>query len=505
MHRLNSNILKTIIGIFVLVAMYVVAIERSAPVERNSQNDVGLERVDCWFGKRLWDIFTRCYYMHVPEDHQNPDQRLIKYPVVHFKSKNLFTNKAPVVHLGGGGPGGSMYLDDAYSVKHIQYEHDEFSLKKGRDLIIIDVRGSGLAVPSLTCDQFVKIQPRMLKQDLSFAEEWVFNEAAYAACINQFKNEGYNLANYNSLAVAKDVDLLQHALKVEKMVLFGVSYGAVYAQVIARLNPEIIESMILDSAAFPHVLFDDEYRQRTLAPYKAIYNYCSLVERCSVAMENTKERIWAIYQMLERNPISLRIENYNTGEMLDTVLNGERFISVLLNATYGMSIFHDLPAIVEELEQRTTSKIKPYFEDYVAFLLDTQWGDVSFQAHYCYETKPFLNFDQLRKSIDLLPKGYIQDLALFSIESHDFCKEMNIPAVDQSFAEERLIRVPTLFLQGEHDTVTPLSDVQNEKKLFTKSRLIIYSVAHSVITADECAEVSAGKFVDDPLMSDLSC
>lgn len=505
MHRLNSNGFKIVFAVFAVVVVFVVAIERSALAERSGQGDVGLERVDCWFDKRPWDIFTRCYYMHVPEDHQNLDGRLIKFPVVHFKRKNVFANKTPVVHLGGGGPGGPMYLNDAYSVKHIKYEHDEFSLKSGRDLIIIDPRGSGLAVPSLTCGQFVKNQPRILKQDLSFVEEWSYHEAAFAACINEFKNEGYNLANYNSLAVANDIDLLKHSLKVEKLVLFGVSYGAVYAQVIARLNPENIESMVLDSAAFPHVLFDDEYRQRTLAPYKAIYNYCSLIESCSVSMKNIKERIWAIYQKLEQNPMRMSIDDYNTGEALDALLNGERFMGALLNASYGMDIFNDLPVIVEELEQGKTDAINPYFEDYVAFLLDPQWGDISAQAHYCYETKPFLNFDKIRESIDLLPKGYIHDSALFSFEVNDFCKEMNVPAIDRSFGEEKRITVPTLFLQGEHDTVTPLSDVKKEKSLFTKSRLLIYSTAHSVITSEECAEISAGKFVEQPFALDLSC
>ena len=494
-----------ILALIVLVAGFLFALNQIAPPERSGSNAIGLERTDCWFDKQPWELFTYCYYMHVPENHQQPEGRLIQFPVVYFKSKNVFSNKSPVLHLGGGGPGGPMYLDYSEGVDNIKEEHDDFSLKQGRDLIVIDVRGTGLAKPSLVCEPLVELQSGILAQNLSFEEEWKLSEPAYAKCIDQYKSLGHELTHFNSTSVAKDIDLLRTSLNAKALVLYGVSYGAVYAQEIAKNTPEIIESMVLDSAAFPHISMDEDHYDKALAPYRAIYNYCLIIEGCHASANLTQRRIWAIYEKLEQQPLAMTLENYNTGENVTALLNGNRFIASLINSVYSMAIFDDLAQIIEELEQGQTETMEPYFASYVAYMLDPQWGDLSAQAHYCYEMKPFANQQKLRQSIDLLPPGYIRDSAIHAFESNDFCEEMNVSTANRSFFSEKTIDVPTLFLHGQYDAITPLSDVRNEKKLFTHSRLMTYPTAHSVMTADACAEISAAKFVEDPSSVELSC
>ncbi len=494
-----------ILALIVLVAGFLFALNQIAPPERSDSIAIGLEKTDCWFDKKPWELFTFCYYMNVPEDHGRPEGRMIQFPVVYFKSHNVFADKAPVLHLGGGGPGGPMYLDYDDGVRSVKEEHDDFSLKQGRDLIIIDMRGTGLAKPSLGCQHLVELQFNAFQQDLSFAQEWDLHEASYLQCIDEFKRSGHNLTHYNSTSVAKDTALLNRSLKTNKFVLFGVSYGAVYAQEIARNTPEIVESMILDSAAFPHISMNQNYVNRTLAPYRALYGYCSIINTCSDTAENTRGRIWSIYRQLKQQPIEMNIVDYNTGESLKAVLNGDRFIASLFSGVYSMAVFYDLPQIIEELEVGRTETIKPYFEDYATFMLDPQWGDVSAQAHYCSEVKPFIDMEKMRESINSLPAGYIRESTLLYFEANDFCQEMEISAVDSSFGEGQQINVPTLFLHGKYDSITPLSDVTNEMAFFKNSRLLTYASAHSVMSAEECAELSAGVFVADPSAEDLSC
>ncbi len=499
------KLIKVTIVISIQVAGALIAIDKLALPERTGQKDIGLERTNCWFDKKLWEVFTFCYYMNVPEDHQQPAGRQIRFPVVYFKTTNVLSNKAPVLHLGGGGPGGPMYLDSHEGVKNIKEEHDDFSLKKDRDLVVIDVRGTGLAKPSLACHHFVKLQLNILEQNLSFAEEFALDEASILKCINEYKSRGIGLTHYNSASIAKDIDLLRKSLGTKQLVLFGVSYGAVYAQEMARSKPEVVESMILDSAAFPHISLDEDLVKKTLAPYRSLYTHCAINRSCNITINNTKKRIWTIYRQLKLHPIEMTIENHNTGENLTALLNGNRFIASLINASYSMDIYDDLALIIDQLEQGNTQTMEPYFADYATYMLDPQWGDVNARAHYCYETKPFIDLKKLRSSIDRLPSGYIRDSALLSTESNDFCKEMDVSAAKESFGEEQPINVPTLFLQGRYDSITPLFDVENSKRLFPNSRLLTYQTAHSVMTANQCAEISAGKFVANPNAQDLSC
>lgn len=503
LQTMKLNKLFLVLVIVVTGAYFV--LERGFPIEEVKEESIGLERVKCWFNQAAWDIFTRCYYMKVPENHQQPSGRIIKFPVVYFKAKELFSNKAPVLHLGGGGPGGPMYLDYSEGVEYIKENHDDYSLHKGRDLIVIDVRGTGLAKPALACQHYVARQPSLLSQDLSFTAEWEYSKPTLLQCINEYRRAGIELTHYNSIAIARDVGLLANAIGKQKLVLFGVSYGAIYAQVIARRFPERVHSIILDSAAFPHISLDENYFNGIMEPYKALYNHCALVFTCRESALETRKRIWFIYNSLNQNPINMTVEDYNTGDPLTAVLNGDRFMASLINGVYSMDIFHELNLIIEELEQGKVEIFKPYFEGYVSYLLDPQWGDVSAMTHYCFETEPFIDYEELREDVDLLPTGYIQDSIKFSLESSDLCEEMGITTTNHSFEDVTSIKVPTLFLHGKYDTITPLSSVKNEKKLFPNSQLLIYSSAHSVMIDNKCAEKSAAKFIEKPGANDLSC
>ena len=443
--------------------------------------------------------------MSVPEDHNDPNGRLIQFPVVYFKTTQVFSAKSPVLHLGGGGPGGPMYLDYPEAVGYTKLEHDDYSLNDGRDLIVIDVRGTGQARPSLSCQDYVEIQYNLLNQNLSYREEWEKTVPAVLQCIDDYKRSGIDHNHYNSLAVAKDISLLANELQPKKFILFGVSYGSVYAQIIAKRFPELVESMVLDSAAFPQIPMHEDYSGRILAPYEALYNHCSILNTCDLSASETKTNIWAIYRELERNPIHVNVENYNTGEYLPAVLNGDRFIASIISGSYSMDIFYDMSAILEELKQGRVATFKLYFENYVSYLLNRQWGDISALAHYCYETKPFVDDEKMLTEIELLPAGYLRESTKYLYKANDFCDEMEITTADLSFADAESIEVPTLFLQGKHDSITPLYDLQNQRHLFPNSQVLTYTTAHAVISAEPCAEISAGKFVKQPESTDLSC
>jgi hypothetical protein len=95
----------------------------------------------------------------------------------------LFSTKAPVLHLGAGGPGAPMYLDSIESIKTIWEYHDELSPNQGRDLFVIDPRGTGLSKPLLMCDTFVENETKRLKKNLSVTGQNEEVNKDYFKCI----------------------------------------------------------------------------------------------------------------------------------------------------------------------------------------------------------------------------------------------------------------------------------------------------------------------------------
>ncbi len=96
-----------------------------------------------------------------------------------------------------------------------------------------------------------------------------------------------------------------------------------------------------------------------------------------------------------------------------------------------------------------------------------------------------------------LPEGYIRDITLLLINWPEYCNKMQIEPGDPKVAMATETEVPSLFLHGELDTVTPLRDVISQKQYFKNNRLDIYNLSHDILSSDECAENVAAKFIDD--------
>jgi len=504
MNTLSGKILLTICFVILLLVLLVYnplnATIRSTFNQVDGRQLVGFLPVDCWFTPESdWPV-TECYYMQVPENHAKPDGRVITFPVVVFRSRAIIAYKNPVLHLGAGGPGAPMNFQDSASVRNIWEYHDEMSLKQGRDLFVMDPRGAGLSYPLLMCDTYIENELKRLQRNLSLVQELKEVDQDYFRCIEKFKKQGVDFSSYNSLSVAYDVELMRKAARIEQWVLIGVSHATIYAQLMANEFPETIESMVLDSALFPNVKAHHNFIARTMAPYDALLNYCETSPECVAPIHDLEQRIWHLYEKLNQHPLKVNIPHPYEPDTLTVSLNGERFLSAIMTGMYGDKIFNDIPQIIIDLEAERYESLTPYLEAYFMYLLDERYGDVSANAHFCYEDKPFTDFDLMKQLAHELPEGYIRDTSLLALNWPDYCDKMQIAPGNSKVARIKPNKIPTLFVHGELDTITLLNDVLEQKSNFTQSQLVTYHVSHSVLSADECAEYVAAKFIANPAL-----
>jgi len=473
----------------------------------NDINNVGFISTDCWFTPGSDWPSVDCFRMQVPENHSKPDGRYITFPVIIFKSRTGSNGKAPLLHLGAGGPGAPMYLDYTYSVEELWRIHDDMSINIGRDLFVIDPRGTGLSEPLLSCGTFVDNELHRFELNLSLEENIARIDKDYFKCIDDFLAEGIDLTSYNSFSIARDIEALRLAANVDQWVLLGVSYGSTYAQTITEMFPGSVESMILDSATFPRIKAHHDFIRRTTRPYQKLFNYCDNDPACTEADKNMENRIWALVQKLSDEPIFMLLENPYSDGVIPFLLNGDRLIGAMFEGIYGVEIFSELPAIIADLEARRQDRIKPYVMSYVEYMLDRSWGDVSATSHYCYEDKPFIDFEQIESLIEELPEGYIRNSARYFESWSRYCDRMKIESAAPVLVPSEPFPVPTLFLHGRFDGVTPLSDVENNRSGFINHQLVTFDQSHSILTADDCAEQLAGLFIESHLLesSDITC
>ncbi len=489
-------------SIFLLLAFFALALFfNSKLLDRPFATETALHEVDCPFTLSSFvsrNIHTtECYEVSVPENHALTTGPDIKFPLIVFKAKNN-SGLPPVLHLGAGGPGAPMYLDESHVLEYLLETHDAFSINLGRDFYIIDPRGSGLSTPLLSCNLFIKNLPSRLEQNLNQRTEWEISDRDYFACIDEFKKQGVDFSQYNSESISQDVEFLRKQLGVRRWSLIGVSYGAVYAQIIAKTFPSSVEAMILDSAAFQNLKIDNRFIERTLAPYQALYSYCDIDPDCVQALENLQSRLWKIVEKLNQDPAVLTLpypsspNSTNSSDSyqnpLTVVLNGHRFVSTLIEGVYGENIFYDLPAVIEQVEQNQFDLIQQYLQTYIEFLFETSYGDLSATAHFCFEDKPFIDVQALLPLLDEIEEPYIRETARMGLLWPDPCSQMGIGSANAELVAALKTDIPTLFLHGKFDSITPLEDVYALKENFKNSQIVSFDLSHGIIGADDKAE-----------------
>ncbi len=467
------------------------------PSKQESPEDFShlMNPVPCWFNKEEFWPNSSCYRMYVPEDHSDPQSQPISFPVVVFRPKQSTGTAAPVLHLGAGGPGSAMHLDDTESMKYFLDIHRGMSLDQGRELYVMDPRGAGLAEPLLNCSVYTDNEFYRWQRNTGIIEDYEESKEDYLECIHQFKSQGVNFSHYNSLAVAKDVEMLRKVVGVTQWNLIGVSYGSIYAQIIAREYPQSIRTMVLDSAAFPQLKGHYRYLEKTVGPLNTLFDYCNSTKDCDVVIDDLQPRFWKLFNQLNAQPLAIKLDLMGEESDFRVILNGTRFMSSMIQGLYGTSVFKDLPTIIQDLEQQDTSSVMPYLVDYFFFELDEAYADLSFSSHYCYETRPFTDFEQIKKDLATLPDGQIKSLLTIIPVDEDPCEAMNVKAGSPIEAEAVKTSIPTLFLQGEFDTITPLEDILDFQSNFSNSYLVSFKVSHDVLGSSTCSAQVAARFI----------
>lgn len=396
-----------------------------------------------------------------------------------------------------------MWLDDDEMVELTWLSFYSASLAQGRELILIDPRGTGLSVPMLNCELYRNNQTKRFSQHLSLQQSFELSRQEYLDCIVQLQAQGIVLSAYNSLSVVQDVELLRRALDIEKWSLYGVSYGAVYAQLLAQHYPRTVEAMILDSAAFIDAKVNRTDTEYYLTPYRMLENYCQFAARCDRPLPEFATRLTHLIKKLNSMPITLDLSDMEISDVNHVVLDGNLLISTLINGLYGIEIYASMEQIVLELEQGSGNTVIPFVANYIWFLTDPDFADISMMSHFCAEEVPFWPAEQLQLTMQSLPAGHIRDLASQQLRWPDakHCQLIGASPATAELNQPLITDIPTLFLQGDLDVVTPLSDLNQRLLNFSNAKVQRYQLGHGVVGVEPCASSRMAEFLRQPLLN----
>jgi pimeloyl-ACP methyl ester carboxylesterase len=267
-------------------------------------------------------VNARCATVLVPETRSPDDDVSIPIRVVVVEATAASPPAAPLVLLSGG-PGGSAVNDAPVFLERFA------ALRPQHDFVFVEQRGTGTS-GAVLCDPL----PLNVRGDDSlFAEgvEWA------SSCLTGTEAD---VTQYGTAAFVDDLDDILGQLGYETAHVYGGSYGALAAQVLAIRHPGRVASMTLDGVSglgVPIIANIPRDSQRALELLAA---RCAADAGCHAAYPDPIADVTAVLDRLRATPVELAVADPATGTplILDDVLAAQAIHALLLSTDTAPSL-----------------------------------------------------------------------------------------------------------------------------------------------------------------------
>src|SRR5262245_13246924 len=383
-----------------------------------------------------------------------------------------------VMFLIAGGPGqgsaGSFDLGPGLNRDLMQF------MFPGYTLVAFDNRGTGqsglINCPPLqtTVTGSVEVEARLA-----------------ADCANTI---GPTRVFYSTRDHADDMDAVRVALGVDKIGLYGVSYGTKLALAYALGYPTHVDRIALDSVVPTE--YPDPFDQNVLSEMpKTLANFRPN-NVWKGATPNYAAEVVLLANKIEAKPLRGKIIGGN-GKTKTMVMNGEDFLAMMIDADLTPGLAAEAPAAVHAaLHGDARPLLRVYDFDLQSNELSAQ--DLSFglnAATNCADgrfpwspaTPPANRRAAIDTAVANLPPGALGPFGNWAakIGTAYFCEQWPSPAGNTPLASGPLPDVPMIAIDGGFDLRTPVANAEKVKARFAHGKLLVVpGVGHSVMTAD---------------------
>ncbi len=431
---------------------------------------------------------AECGYVWVPEDHAQPEDKLIRVFFARFGKANADSTADPVFFLTGG-PGGSSLetVESFYTATFLPFTRDH-------DLVVIDQRGTGHSRPLLDCDE--------LNSDYETTAQW---SVPLDRCRRQFADAGVALRNYTTPQSAGDIDLLRQALGYDKMILWGASSGTTLALMTMRAFPDHISGSILDGVVPPQVNYAVNQDWVYDHAFQRLLDACEGDYACDAAYPELRKNLYDLVAAFNRNPVWIPPQNASDDGYY---MNGSDFLNLLFMTMYWSDWVSYLPRVINEARY--------YSYDTLSYLSQSQsnsggqFADALKLNIDCAEELAFANKSDYAAAEAKYTWLYVNrpSDAMHNWEMLEVCRIWSVTPIDAEWVKPVESDIPTLLVSSDLDPVTPPEyALEAEKTLSRATNIVIHGGGHAVLTAGNRCAIDVGlAFAADPLSKpDTTC
>jgi len=408
----------------------------------------------------------------VPESRQRATAKTVELAFLRFKSTAAHPG-APIVYLAGG-PGGSGIAAAKGSRLPLF-----LALRELADVIALDQRGTGMSRPELTCSAAWTMP---LAHPTDPAELLARAQEQSAACARALRDDGIDLAAYNTNESADDIEDLRRALGAPQVSLLGISYGTNLALAAVRRHPAGLRSVILAGVEGPDQVL--RLPSTVEAQLAAIGGLLQAEPGNGAAAADLPRALRQLLARLEAQPATVEVEVPLAHRKAQITVGKFDLQWMVIQTLASREGIHKLPGLLQAMQGGDFSTLG-------SFALAARRGWLGSAMPYAVQCAAGVSPERWRRI------EREQATSLFG-RAIDFpfpqiCSAWGVPDLGPEFRAPVRSEVPALFISGTLDTRTPMSDADEVRRRFSRSaQVTIVGAGHGddlILSSPEIGQV----------------
>jgi pimeloyl-ACP methyl ester carboxylesterase len=433
-------------------------------------------------------IDAQCARFEVPEDPAQPGGRRIPLNIAWLPAGEKGGKAPDPVFFLAGGPGQAA-TDYAAEIDMALRD-----VRKQRDIVLIDQRGTGKLSP-LVCRDANGAELRLSVQDEVNAAAL----SAFAArCAKALEGKA-DPRFYTTTQAVADLDAVRAALGVAQVNLVGVSYGTRVAQQFAARFPSRTRSIVLDGVAPNDLVVGAEFARTFERALGMQSEHCQSLPSCRARYpRDLRTQLRGLKARLQAAPVEVDFRDPATAQRRRDTLTADTVVGLTHLFSYMPQMMSLMPVVIDEADRGEYAPLMALAQ-LASRSMDgrmsraMQWSVICTEDAGRYRPDP-------RDADTVL--GAETGPAFFAA-----CSAWPHGASPAGFAAPLHSEVPALLLSGEIDPVTPPAYGERVLKGLPNGRhLVLRGQGHNV-GAVGCLPKLVGQFIEslDAKSLDASC
>ena len=423
---------------------------------------------------------VKCGKLQVPENYDDANGEQISINFVVLPAIDNSDNKTPLMFLAGGP--GQAAAELAAGLRRVFNE-----VRKTRDLILVDQRGTGESHP-LQCED-------ALEQDIYSITPEEFSEQDIKDCLASFSGD---LSQYNSENAIRDFDEVRKALGHQQINIYGGSYGTRAGLVYMRMFPESLRSVVLDSVG-PIEVPIGLFGQSSARSFNLLLENCEKEVSCQKAYPELEQEFNVLLTRLAQEPAQVSIAHPRLGTHTQFVISKAKLLGTLRMQLYSVATRSLVPLVIHQA----------YLGNYMplAGLVAQSEGGQGIYLGLLFNITCNEDFPRISNSDFNLDANNN-----FGGDDSHFGFKMVCPLwpkyrPSEDFYQAVKADIPTLILSGNLDPVTPPSNGDYSAQTLPNNHHIVVENAAHTVAMSTCASDIINEFLTSlkPKELDESC